>query len=72
MAYLEGWYVVPELRETGLGRQLIEAAETWARSKGCTELASDTEMTNITSLRAHEACGFEEVSRIRCFLKSLE
>ncbi len=71
VAYVEGWYVVPEVRGRGVGRALIEAAEGWARRQGCTELGSDTQLDNATSAAAHRALGFSEVGQIRCFRKPL-
>jgi len=71
VAFLEGWYVAPDARGSGVGRALLRAAEEWGRSQGCTEFASDTEAGNITSAEAHRACGFDEVSLIRCFKKRL-
>lgn len=71
VAYLEGWYVVPEAQQQGVGRSLIEAAEAWGRSQGCTEFASDAEADNELSRQAHQATGFEEVGLIRCFRKDL-
>src|SRR5919106_5542767 len=52
VAYLEGWYVVPDTRRRGIGRALVEAAEKWGRAQGCTELASDTYPDNGISERA--------------------
>jgi len=46
VGYLEGWWVDPDLRRTGLGRRLLAAAEDWARAKGCREMASDTDLGN--------------------------
>jgi aminoglycoside 6'-N-acetyltransferase I len=71
VAYLEGWYVVPHARRRGVGRALVEAAERWALAQGCSELASDALLENEVSVAAHEALGFEEVERIRCFRKDL-
>jgi aminoglycoside 6'-N-acetyltransferase I len=71
VAYLEGWWVAPEHRRRGLARRLVEAAESWARGRGCSELASDAENDNETSRLAHGRCGFEETGVIRCFLKKL-
>lgn len=71
VGYLEGWYVAPGVRRRGLGRMLVRAAEDWAREKGCTEFASDTEVDNELSASAHEKLGFEEVEIIRCFRKRL-
>jgi len=72
VAFLEGWYVLPEYRERGIGRALVAAAETWARHKGCDEFASDALADNAESQAAHQALGFEEVEVIRCFRKSLD
>lgn len=71
VAYLEGWYVVPERRRQGVGRALIAASEDWARAQGCTEFGSDAVLDNVDSARAHEALGFTETVQIRCFRKSL-
>ena len=71
VAYLEGWWVDVGKRRHGVGRALVRAAEEWGRAQGCSEFASDTEIDNEDSAKAHAALGFEEVERIRCFRKSL-
>ena len=71
VGYVEGWYVDPDLRGQGIGRQLIRQAEDWARSHGLTELASDAEFLNDDSIRAHHALGFRETFRLVHFVKSL-
>ncbi|HLY64244.1 MAG TPA: GNAT family N-acetyltransferase, partial [Chloroflexota bacterium] len=67
IGYLEGWFVDSRFRRQGAGRALVEAAEQWARNQGCKEFASDTEIENEASAAAHQALGFEEVSRVICF-----
>lgn len=69
--YVEGWYVEPGARGTGVGRALMQAAEAWSRERGFTELASDTQLDNDGSLRAHERCGFEETERLIKLRKQL-
>lgn len=69
VAYLEGWYVAPEVRRTGVGGALVGAAEQWARAQGCSELASDTRVENDTSTAAHLALAFTDVGLVRCFRK---
>ena len=69
IGYIEGWYVEPALRRQGLGGQLVQAAEHWARELGLSEMASDCEIDNAVSFRAHTALGYEEVERIICFRK---
>ena len=71
VAYLEGWYVVPQARRKGVGRLLIAAAEEWARAQGCSEFGSDALIDNHESAAAHAALGFVETVQIRCFRKSL-
>jgi aminoglycoside 6'-N-acetyltransferase I len=72
VGYLEGWWVDPDLRRTGLGRQLIAAAEDWARTKGCREFASDAEIDNDVSITAHAALGFQQTGRLVHFRKPLD
>ena len=72
VAFLEGWYVIPEARRQGVGRALVSAAEQWARERGCHEFASDTELDNSMSAAAHRALGFEDAGAIRCFRKDLQ
>jgi aminoglycoside 6'-N-acetyltransferase I len=72
VAYLEGWYVVPEFRRNGIGRALIQAAEQWAIGQGCTEFGSDSEISNDVSYAAHLRSGFEETGRVRTFRKTLD
>src|SRR5919108_4137249 len=49
VAYLEGWYVVPQARRRGVGRALVQAAERWGRAQGCTEFGSDALIDNEVS-----------------------
>ena len=71
VGYLEGWYVEPDARRKGIGRALVAAAEEWARSKGCREMASDAEIENQVSHNAHGRLGYEEVERLVHFRKAL-
>ncbi|MEL6328947.1 MAG: GNAT family N-acetyltransferase [Planctomycetota bacterium] len=71
IGFLEGWLVLEHARGRGVGRGLVEACEAWARSHGCREFASDAEIDNEPSARAHAALGFREVARLRAFLKPL-
>lgn len=71
VGYLEGIYVAEEYRKHGIARELLSACESWAKSKGCTEFASDCELDNTQSLQFHLNVGFEEANRIICFTKKL-
>jgi aminoglycoside 6'-N-acetyltransferase I len=71
VGYVEGWYVAERHRHTGIGRKLLAAAEDWARSQGCVEIASDTWIDNEVSQRVHEALGYEVVDRCVHYRKAL-
>jgi aminoglycoside 6'-N-acetyltransferase I len=69
--FIEGWYVEPDCRAQGVGRRLVEQAETWARDQGCTEMGSDTWIDNDGSVRAHTSLGYVVVDRCVNFRKTL-
>jgi aminoglycoside 6'-N-acetyltransferase I len=71
VAYLEGWFVDGEMRRRGAGRALVAAAEAWAQEHGFREFASDAELENLDSQKAHIALGFHEVDRLVLYLKKL-
>lgn len=71
VGYLEGIYVADSYREQGIARELLSACESWAKTKGCAEFASDCELDNVQSLQFHLSVGFEEANRIICFKKKL-
>lgn len=72
VGFLEGIFILPEYRNRGIVRALITACEQFAKENGCTEFASDCELTNIDSILMHEKLGFEETNRIVCFKKKIE
>lgn len=69
--YLEGIFVLPELRGQGVSAALCRAAEDWGRANGIREFASDSDIDNELSIRAHLGLGFEETDRVVCFRKSI-
>lgn len=71
VGYIEAWYVAEEYRRTGVGEDLIGAAENWARELGCTEMGSDCLLDNEVSLAAHTAIGYTESERLIAFRKDL-
>ncbi len=71
VGYLEMWFVDEDVRRAGVGAMLVRAAEDWARSAGCAEMASDALIDNEVSFHAHHALGYTEVERIVCFRKKL-
>jgi aminoglycoside 6'-N-acetyltransferase I len=71
VGYLEAWFVDENLRGKGVAGVLTDAAENWARGKGCTDMASDTWLENGVSIRAHAKMGYSEVERLVHFVKHL-
>jgi aminoglycoside 6'-N-acetyltransferase I len=71
VAYIEGLFVDEKYRKTGIGKQLLQQAEAWAKSHGVLQIASDTEIANQASIDFHQKVGFTEANRIVCFMKNL-
>lgn len=71
VGYVEGIYVAPLQRGVGLSKRLLQNAEEWCRSMGCTEMATDAEIANEEAQRYHEHMGFEETYRIVEYRKKL-
>lgn len=71
VAYLEGIYVKPAFQNKGIAKRLVEKAENWAKCRGLHQIASDTEINNVSSIDFHKKIGFEEVERIVCFVKKI-
>ena len=67
--YIEGWWVAPDLRRHGVGRELVEAVDARCREHGYRELGSDVEVENEVSLKAHASLGFEPTLRVQFFHK---
>lgn len=72
VAYVEGIYVAPDQQQQGVGRALIERAEQWATTQGCSELASDVMLGNSLGENFHNQVGFEEVERVIFFIKKIQ
>lgn len=71
VGYLEGIYVEPEYRRRGIAARLLDACEAWAAEQGCTEFASDAEISNRVSRSFHKSMGFTEAAEIVHFAKKL-
>ncbi len=72
VAYVEGIYIRDGYKRKGLGHMLIQKAEEWARTKGCSQLGSDVEIGNDRSIAFHEKMGFNEENRIVCYMKNVK
>lgn len=64
VAYLEGLYLKSEYRGKGWGKEVIKIVLDWCRAEGFSELATDTELTNIDAQGFYQAVGFEETDRV--------
>ena len=71
VGYLEGIYIADDYRRQGCARKLLEKCQIWAKEQGCTEFASDCEISNEVSYQFHLKMGFIEANRIICFTKPL-
>jgi aminoglycoside 6'-N-acetyltransferase I len=71
VAFLEGIYVIAQLRRLGIARALTDTVSRWAISRGVLELASDAALENELSHKVHRALGFMETERVVYFRKTL-
>jgi aminoglycoside 6'-N-acetyltransferase I len=71
VGYLEGIFVYPGYRNHEVGRHLLALGEEWCKEKGCTQMGSDTSITNTDSTEFHKHVGFEVTSKNTCFIKDL-
>jgi len=71
VAFLEGLYVEPGSRGSGVARALVAAVEAWAAAEGCTELASDSPLENVAAQAVHRALGFAETGRVVYFCRAV-
>jgi aminoglycoside 6'-N-acetyltransferase I len=71
VVFVEGIYVHPGRRRSGIAKALCHAIEAWGREQGCNEMASDALLENLSSHAFHEAVGFDETERVVYFRKLL-
>ena len=71
VGYLEGIYVRKEQRRKGVAAGLVTEALSWCSEKGCSQLGSDVEIGNQSSLHFHKEIGFRETNRIVTFMKNI-
>ena len=71
VAFIEAIYVLPNYRRQGIAKEFIKFAESFAKQRGVTQLASDCLTENSSSENFHKRCGFIEKERIICFIKDI-
>jgi GNAT superfamily N-acetyltransferase len=71
-AHVGGWYVAPELRGQGNGKDLMSQFEQWCLHRAICLLTSDTTAAYPVSRQAHEGCGLREIHEFKIFMKKLQ
>lgn len=61
-AHLFLLYVVPEHRRRGVGKALMEYAQTWARARGDKQIGLQVFSSNIPALNLYNQLGFQTQS----------
>jgi ribosomal protein S18 acetylase RimI-like enzyme len=56
--YLEELYIVPDARGRGQGRALLDAAVTYARTRGATSMEIGVDEPDEAAIRLYESAGF--------------
>lgn len=69
--YLEGIFVEADYRKLGIAKSFVQIGETWCKSKGCTQMGSDTWLNDTKSREFHKKVGFWEEEEVVHFLKNL-
>ncbi|MEL6717701.1 MAG: aminoglycoside 6'-N-acetyltransferase [Bacteroidota bacterium] len=70
--YLEGIFVEQDYRKNGIVKKLVALGEEWLKAKGCTQIGSDTWISNTASRNFHKQLGFWEEEELVHFLKDIE
>ena len=71
-AYVEGIWVEPGHRRTGVANALLAVAAQWGRGRGVAWLGSDALIDNDLSHAWHRAAGFDEIERLVVFGKRID
>ena len=64
VAYIEGIFINKTYTGQGYGRKILNEAKAWGMARGCTEIASDSELDNLDAQKFHIAMGFQVTYRI--------
>lgn len=69
--YLEGIFVEQTHRKLGIAKKFLGIGEDWCRDMGCSQIGSDTWLTDRNSREFHKKVGFWEEEEVVHFLKNL-
>ena len=70
-ALISGLVVDRAARRRGVGRRLVEGAETWARARGLSAMRLRSRVTRLEAHAFYEALGYEPVKQQLQFRKAL-
>jgi N-acetylglutamate synthase-like GNAT family acetyltransferase len=70
-AEIAGLIVADKLRASGIGTQLVAAAESWARRRGLRDLRVRTNAKRLRTQGFYRKVGFEELKDQKSFIKRL-
>lgn len=62
----------PESNKMGIAKKFVQPGEEWSKENGCTQLGSDTWLTDRESREFHKKVGFWEEEVIVHFLKIIK
>lgn len=69
--YIEGIYVKPGFRKSGIAKKLLVEGEKWLRESGFKQIGSDAYIDNKVSYDFHINIGFKEAGKLVTFIKDL-
>ena len=70
--YIEGIYVKPGFRKSGIARKLFLEGEKWLKENGCRQIGSDVYIDNDVSYEFHTKVGFKVAGRLVTFIKDID
>lgn len=70
--YLEGIYVESKFRKKGIAKNFMQLGEQWLKTNNCTQIGSDTWLTDVESRDFHKKIGFREEEELVHFLKDIK
>lgn len=70
-AEISGLIVDQQIRSLGIGKALLDVAEQWARSRGCSTISVRSNVTRERAHRFYAHNGYEHIKTQKEFRKSL-
>lgn len=58
VGYVKNIYISPELRGQGYAKMLLETADQWFRTRGCSKATLDVSVCNEEAIKLYEAAGY--------------